>query len=865
MHPTEIVRCVIQRKHRTKRFLAVILIFAWLSFLSGCTLFSREETILAAPAPRDEYHQPHQRSLLALATPSQSSSFDPTSHIILPRNDKTITVYLVAIPKNPPNPTYSIFETRTLELYGSGRFDYDVKQRTRCDTTCTRPLLPDPTSPLCIAAASERTCSEELMRCNYPRCKIMVIGDENCRASARGDYDVRNYHTATYRQRDNGYLPLGPRLDSWKSYQTIQSEDEEFAMKPSSRRTYAFNAIFSKNTNDGRAELAEVLEGRGIIGDDFPHPVFASIASEWERNVNSRRTEQLPNRDYVAALLDSVFTLSPAGHNPECYRLFEAIEAGSIPVLVEADTTTEYVGRWCRDPLHHWRDAPVLVLDAWEDVFPAVERLMEDGDALDEMQINVLVWYEEYMRRVVREFEDFMSSGEDDAVAAVSSSSSSSSSSATRMAAAVDPCDDVVLFMPDANESLERQLNNYVLAAMLATFANKAMVVLDAPRESICPSGEDDDNVDYPLAFSSIVKSPEWLMQGCPVPCRATRTYADWDDFRRSDSPVAFCTKDVDSISTGTSTTGRTTSVFVVGGDETRVYFDGYFRKKIEGAPTSVSYDWAVRAGAAPREAEVFSKLTGEEMYDYMGALLVRSDVLRLQQRIRDDTNKHIWAYAYPRGHRKTPHDAMYVRRGEDAGADPRAKRLYVDSYWDAASGIYDGATRTTRRDYIPLLHYMRHYHDVKCSGDLRRVYIATDDPVTVRREVDELGPETGHGVLFNNCHNIKFTVSKVKKILGSSACAARYARTVADISDFIVVRTADTFVGEFNSDWGKLIRLFRLALNWEVGVIGHRGMLGPAQKLAMGRRGGAEIDRSPVLLKDTKVAWGPMRPLSPL
>jgi len=853
MDPTNILWYLMQKKkHQTKRFLAVILIFAWLSFLSTCTFFSIEETTLAAPPPPREYHQ-HQRSLLALTS---SEFFNPSSHI--PHNDKTITVYLVAVPHNPPNPHYSIFETRTLELYGSGQFDYDVKQRTRCDQSCTRPVVN--TAPLCIAAATERTCSEETMRCNYPTCKIMVIGDERCTAAARRNYDVRNYYTAArHHQSTKGYLPLGPRADSWKSYHKIQS-DSKFVMKPSSQRQYAFNAIFSEDTNDGRAELAKVLE-QHQNQTSFQLPIFTSIATKWERNVNSPRTQQLNTRDYMKALLDSVFTLSPAGHNPECYRLFEALEAGSIPVLVKDDMTTSYV-QHCKGPLHHWQDAPVLVLDTWDDVVPAVERLMADKVALDEMQINVLIWYEEYMRKVVRGFEEFMSESYR------KERNKAMSSSAMRMTTAIDPCDDIVLFVPDVNLSLERQLNNYILAAMLATFTNKAMVVLDAPRELICPSREDeDDNVDYPLAFSSIVKSPKWLTQQCPIPCQATHTYADWDDFRRrsnsnTESPVAFCTKN-DSSSTSSS---RTTSVFVVGGDETRVYFDKYFKKIIERASSSVSYEWAVRAGAAPNEAEVFSKLKGEDMYDYMGALLVRSDVLRLQQKIRDDTTKHIHTYVYPRGHKKTPHDAIYVRRGEDASVDPIAKWLYIDSFWDAAGGIYNGVSQTTtRRDYIPLLHYMRHYHDLKCSKDLRRVYIATDEPKALQREIKELGPKRGHAILFNNCHKIKFKVSKVKKILGAGGCAARYAKTIADISDFIVVRTADTFVGEFNSDWGKLIRLFRLALNQEVGMIGNRGMLGPVQLLILGQRGGAEIDQSPVLLKDTKVAWGPMRPLSPL
>ena len=46
--------------------------------------------------------------------------------------------------------------------------------------------------------------------------------------------------------------------------------------------------------------------------------------------------------DYRKVLLNSTFTLSPMGHNLECYRWFEAAEAGSIPIILqsEVDLTT---------------------------------------------------------------------------------------------------------------------------------------------------------------------------------------------------------------------------------------------------------------------------------------------------------------------------------------------------------------------------------------------------------------------------------------------------------------------------------------------------------------------------------------------
>ena len=44
----------------------------------------------------------------------------------------------------------------------------------------------------------------------------------------------------------------------------------------------------------------------------------------------------LPTEAYRRVLLESVFTICPPGHSSETFRLFEAVEAGSIPIVDEA-------------------------------------------------------------------------------------------------------------------------------------------------------------------------------------------------------------------------------------------------------------------------------------------------------------------------------------------------------------------------------------------------------------------------------------------------------------------------------------------------------------------------------------------------
>lgn len=268
----------------------------------------------------------------------------------------------------------------------------------KCDFKC-QPKEPTGDVP-CLAVAPQRDCGAKYLKCSYPQCKTMVTNDEKCKAYL---HDVREYYSS--RLSKKGYLPLGPRFDAWTSFQKIQ-QSTAFRMSPSSGRKYAFNAIFSQSTSLGRKQLAKLLEShksnRTLV-------TFQSMAKEWTNDVNAAHTEQLPTDTYMAVVLDSVFTLSPAGHNPECFRLFEAVEAGSIPVLVEKDMQiTSYKRHPCWKALQHWHDAPVLVLDSWDDLYPTVERLMGDPAALDEMQVNLRLWYDEFMAMVVGEFEEFL-------------------------------------------------------------------------------------------------------------------------------------------------------------------------------------------------------------------------------------------------------------------------------------------------------------------------------------------------------------------------------------------------------------------------------------------------------------------------
>ncbi|KAL7549856.1 hypothetical protein ACHAWF_013113 [Thalassiosira exigua] len=230
----------------------------------------------------------------------------------------------------------------------------------------------------------------------------MVTNDEQCKASL---YDAREYYSDEMPRK--GYLPLGPRFDAWTSFKEIRRDPNFQKIPPASERKYAFNAVFSQSTNSERKKLARLVARETFANSSLT--MFQTTARKWNPDANDPRTEQLPTDEYARALLDSAFTLAPAGHNPECFRLFEAVEAGSVPVLAEADLNDDgRDGAPCREALRHWRDAPVLVLKSWDDLYPAVEEAMKDPEALDARQRDLRRWYDEYMTREVGGFEEFM-------------------------------------------------------------------------------------------------------------------------------------------------------------------------------------------------------------------------------------------------------------------------------------------------------------------------------------------------------------------------------------------------------------------------------------------------------------------------
>ena len=121
-----------------------------------------------------------------------------------------------------------------------------------------------------------------------------------------------------------------------------------------------------------------------------------------------------------------------------------------------------------------------------------------------------------------------------------------------------------------------------------------------------------------------------------------------------------------------------------------------------------------------------------------------------------------------------------------------------------------------------------------------------------VRREIDGL-PKDPTGKVLAACQRFDLVLGPVDKNVSlgfhirtgaaKGDCEDRYERNLAAIADLMLLAKSDLFVGEFNSNWGRLVRTFRLYMNNNANLVA-----------------GAR----PVLERRMKVAWGPRQPGPP-
>jgi hypothetical protein len=275
----------------------------------------------------------------------------------------------------------SLFVGGGMERFGSGRYHYETRH------TC-------PSENLIVGKSPDA----DVLFASYEFCDEKINGRQpdfiQYWSQSRGVWNS----TVTSDADGPAYFPLGIR---YEFKHVTQAE-----IVPSSKRKLLFNFVGSLSTSKSRADMVKVIHGLNTTANmPLLRRGYIQTPSRWSPNPNSKRSKgYLTTDQYRSILLKSILTLAPAGNNPECFRVYEALEAGSIPVV---PLDHAYRRHRCKNSLLPWIEtgAPMIFVSNWSQLVGILRDLDDHPKRADAMQKQAMAWYEWFMRDIVARFE----------------------------------------------------------------------------------------------------------------------------------------------------------------------------------------------------------------------------------------------------------------------------------------------------------------------------------------------------------------------------------------------------------------------------------------------------------------------------
>lgn len=401
------------------------------------------------------------------------------------KRNNNITIAVMVDKRGWKDWGFSFFEAQQLELYGRHNYKVEWFDFTNDPQRLQRLASEKSSSSACLLVSNPKGL-QEIRQEHAPHCKTWIINDEYCKQQG----DIRHYFkqqplSTSLSSPSNSnnekelFVPLGPRYDFDRAFReryhnggttmttlemrkilpssAVATTASTTGMIKTSQRPLIFNAIFSKSTSPSRKELKDMLlnsprySSSASAAKNNDHSYFIQIPGKWRRQMHP--VFHVNSSAYVEILSKSKFTLSPTGHNPECFRFYESIWMGSIPVMVVADS--EYQTHKCPNALapilesalryhHHINtntntntakvddkallsqiqqviehpedhfkllqdNLPFVILNNWTLLESTLERIMNEGpEALDARQQRLQQWFVQFMQERVWKVEDYL-------------------------------------------------------------------------------------------------------------------------------------------------------------------------------------------------------------------------------------------------------------------------------------------------------------------------------------------------------------------------------------------------------------------------------------------------------------------------
>lgn len=102
---------------------------------------------------------------------------------------------------------------------------------------------------------------------------------------------------------------------------------------------------------------------------------------------DSWESKKLGEKEYMARLLDSVFVPCPSGNNSETFRLYEALDAGAIPILSKEDMNPEFLQSITKH-------LPLVVLNKWVEAPAMIQEFIGNKDFMEKYRNQLMsAWF----------------------------------------------------------------------------------------------------------------------------------------------------------------------------------------------------------------------------------------------------------------------------------------------------------------------------------------------------------------------------------------------------------------------------------------------------------------------------------------
>lgn len=230
---------------------------------------------------------------------------------------------------------------------------------------------------------------------------LLVLGDEKC----------DNNWILPYLKSHGGVVDI-----VFVIYDSKLVDNREFFQWPLGVATYRGFPNFKSNHINIKSDRQYLCNFLGTVYKNSSREVLRKILKKSNKCFVAARDTWVPSETYesmeryLKVLTDSDLTLNPAGQNTECYRIYEALSLGSVPI-VEDVLTPGQCDSENNSPLRLLKEhkAPLIYIRNWNELQDILET--ESKLSLEvkvERRKRIVKWYESFKVKMKNRFLDII-------------------------------------------------------------------------------------------------------------------------------------------------------------------------------------------------------------------------------------------------------------------------------------------------------------------------------------------------------------------------------------------------------------------------------------------------------------------------